>query len=104
MAGRKEKHKLSGIPTAYEETQKIVQSKDIEKISGSIKDLENSRRKKDAIAILDLVNDINKGKSPMVKMATIREQTYQEALGSLLSVRNTEAFETMMLLYEFMEK
>ena len=97
--GRSKKVKLSGIPTAYEETQKIVQNKDLSKISGSINQLEEQRRKNDAIAILDLVNDINKGKNPMVKMATIREQTYQQALGSLLSVRNTEAFEVMMLLY-----
>jgi len=100
--GRSKKVKLSGIPTAYEETQKIVQNKDLSKISGSINQLEEQRRKNDAIAILDLVNDINKGKNPMVKMATIREQTYQQALGSLLSVRNTEAFEVMMLLYEHM--
>ena len=40
----------------------------------------------------------------MVKMITIEEKTYQEALGSLLAIRNTEAFETMMLLYEYMEK
>ena len=102
--GRSKKVKLSGIPTAYEETQKIVQNKDLSKISGSINQLEEQRRKNDAIAILDLVNDINKGKNPMVKMATIREQTYQQALGSLLSVRNTEAFEVMMLLYEHMER
>jgi hypothetical protein len=98
------KHKLSGIPTAYEETDKIMNSKNIKRIEGSIEELELERRKRDEKAILELINDINKGQDPIVKMITIEEKTYQEALGSLLAIRNTEAFETMMLLYEYMEK
>lgn len=98
------KHKLSGIPTAYEESDKIISSKDIQKIEDNIEALERERRKKDEKAILELINDINKGKNPMVEIASIEEQTFQQALGSLLAIRNTEAFETMMLLYEYMEK
>ena len=98
------KHKLSGVPTAYEETQKIIGNKNIKKIENDIEELEAERRQRDEKAILDLINDINKGQDPMVKMITIEEKTYQEALGSLLAIRNTEAFETMMLLYEYMEK
>jgi hypothetical protein len=98
------KHKLSGVPTAYEETQKIISAKDITKFENSIEQLELERRERDEKAILNLINDTSKGKNPMVQMATIEEQTFQQALGSLLSIRNTEAFEVMMLLYEYMEK
>ena len=98
------KHKLSGVPTAYEEAQKIMNSKDIQKIAQNIEEYETERRKRDEKAILDLINDINKGKNPIVQIASIEEQTFQQALGSLLAIRNTEAFETMMLLYEYMEK
>lgn len=98
------KHKLSGIPTAYEEVQKIISGKDMKKIEDSLETLETERKKRDEIAILELIRDINKGQDPMVKMVTIEEKTFQEALGSLLGIRNTEAFETMMLLYEYMEK
>jgi hypothetical protein len=100
----KKKHKLSGVPTAYEEAQKIISGKDIKKIENSIEVLETERRKRDEKAILELINDINKGDNPMVKMVSLEEQTFQQALGSLLSIRNTEAFEVMMLLYEYMEK
>jgi hypothetical protein len=98
------KHKLSGVPTAYEEAQKIIGSKDVAKIEDNIEALELERRKKDEKAILELINDINKGKNPIVQIASIEEQTFQQALGSLLAIRNTEAFEVMMLLYEYMEK
>ena len=104
MSNRSKQHKLSGVPTAYEETEKIFNSKDIDIIKYKTAELEEDRRKSDGIAILELVNDIKAGKNPMVKMASIKEQTYQQALGSLLSMRSTEAFEIMMLLYEHMEQ
>ena len=103
MSSKKPQHKLSGVPTAYEEANKIVDSKDIQKIEANIEDLELERRKKDERAILELLNSQAKGENPMVKMAMIEERTFQEALGSLLSIKNTEVFETMMLLYEYME-
>lgn len=98
------KHKLSGVPTAYEEAQKIIANKDIKKIANNIEDLETERRKRDEKAILQLINDTKQGKKPMVEMITLEEQTFQQALGSLLLIKNTEAFEIMMLLFEYMEK
>lgn len=99
----KKRHKLSGVPTAYDETQKILHNKDIGKIEAGIEGLEAERRARDEEAILELLNDHNQGKNPIVKMATLQEETFQQALGSLLAIRNTEAFETIMLLYEHLE-
>ena len=97
-------HKLSGIPTAYEETDKIINNKNIENIHEKIEELELHRRRKDEKAILEILNDHVKGKNPLVKLATIERQTFHQALTSLLNIRNTEAFEVMMLLFEYMEK
>ena len=104
MSRKKSKHKLSIIPTAYEETDKIISSKNIDNIHEKINTLEIHRREKDEKAILEILNEHSKGKNPLVKLATIENETFQQALGSLLSIRNTEAFETMMLLFEYMEK
>ncbi|WP_236870160.1 hypothetical protein [Candidatus Bandiella numerosa] len=103
MTNKKPKHKLSGIPTAYEETNKLISSKKIENIHEKIDELEVYRRKKDENAILEILNEAAKGKSPLVKLATIETNTFQEALTCLLSIRNTETFEVMMLLFEYME-
>ena len=105
MVKKNKKHKLSIIPTAYEETSKIFEKKKISSdIYQKIDSLEEQRRRKDEEAILEIINEHSKGKNPLVKLTEIRNNTFQEALGSLLSIRNTEAFETMMLLFEYMEK
>lgn len=98
-------HKLSIIPTAYVETDKIIGRKALGgDINDKIDKLELKRRAMDEEAILEILNDQSQGKRSLVKMVSVREKTFQNALGSLLSIRSTEAFDTMMLLFEYMEK
>ena len=95
-------HKLSGIPTAYEELHKIIDSKDFNKIN--VDELECERIKSHEKAILSLINKYGKSKIPLVEKLIIQQETYQEALNNLLSLKNHETFETMMLLFEYMEE
>ena len=101
---KKSKHKLSFIPTAYEESDKIISRKKLTNIDEKIEALEEKRRKRDEKAILEILNEHSKGNKPLVKLASIESNTFKQALDSLLSIRNTEAFEVMMLLFEYMEK
>ena len=101
---KKSKHKLSFVPTAYEESDKIISGKKFNNIDEKIEALEENRRKKDEKAILEILNDHSKGQKPLVKLASIESDTFRQALDSLLNIRNTEAFEVMMLLFEYMEK
>lgn len=99
----KKQHRLSAIPTAYEETQKIIDSKNIQDIEDKLERLEVDRRKGDEEAILDLINTHGKSKTPLVSKLSITQNTYSEVLNNLLSLRSPETFEAMMLLYEYME-
>lgn len=100
---KRKQHKLSGIPTAYEESQKILDSKNFNEIENKIELLENERNKNDEEVILDLINTHGKSKIPLVAMLSVSQNTYREALNNLLSLRSPETFEAMMLLYEYME-
>lgn len=95
-------HKLSAIPTVYEEAHKIIDSKSLD--DSTIKKLEESREKRDEEAVLNLINKHGKSHLPLVEKLTIEQETYKEALKNILSLRNHETFETMMLLFEYMEK
>ena len=97
-------HKLSPVPTTIEESQKIIDSKDTEIIENSIEDLEKVRLEKDEKAILNLVNTHSQAELPLVESLSIEQKTYQEALKNLLSLRNPETFEAVMLLFEYMNK
>lgn len=96
-------HKLSAVPTAYEEQQKILDSKDPQIIESNLENLEIKRRKEDEEAILNLINTHGKSEIPLVEMLSIKEKTYKEALNNILSLRNPETFEAMMLLFTYME-
>ncbi len=96
------KHRLSGIPTVYEETHKIIDSKPLDEVS--IDKMEEERIKRHEKAILNLINRHGKSKVPLVEKLTIQQETYKEALTNILSLRSHETFETMMLLFEYMEK
>lgn len=78
--------------------------RDLNNIHEKIETLEENRRKKDEKAILEILNDHSKGQKPLVKLASIESNTFRQALDSLLNIRNTEAFEVMMLLFEYMER
>lgn len=95
-------HKLSAIPTVYEEAHKIIDSKSLD--ASTIAKLEESREKRDEKAVLNLINKHGKSDLPLVEKLTIEQETYKEALKNILSLRNHETFETMMLLFEYMEK
>ena len=103
MTGKNKKHKLSGVPTAYEESQKVVDSKNIEKIKENI-DILEKQRQRDELAILELSNTHRKSKVPLVDQLSIEQITYQQALQNLLNLKSTETLESIMLLYEYMEK
>jgi len=100
----KHKHKLSGVPTVYEETHKIIDKKDIKKIEEHTEEMEAMRKERDEKAILNLINKHGKSNIPLVEQLSLEHATYQEALKSLLSLKNHKTFETMMLLFEYMEK
>jgi hypothetical protein len=97
-----QKHKLSGIPTVYEETHKIIDSKTFDQVN--IDKMEYDRNKRHEKAILNLINKHGKSKIPLVEKLVIQQETYHEALNNILSLRDHETFETMMLLFEYMEK
>jgi hypothetical protein len=96
------KHRLSGVPTVYEETHKLVDSRNLDEVD--IDKMEDERVRKHEEAILKLINKHGKSKVPLVERLSIQHETYQEALNNLLSLRSHETFETMMLLFEHMEK
>ena len=60
MAEKKAKHKLSVIPTAYEEAEKTIANKNLDNLHKNINALEAQRRKKDEKAILEILNDTQK--------------------------------------------
>lgn len=108
---QRSKHELSPIPTAYEESNKIIDSKDVksvrEKIESKVLTSKNSdlmKYKKDEKFILNLINTSTQTKFPLVDALAIEQATYTEALKSLINLKNTDVLESMMLLYEYMEK
>lgn len=96
------KHRLSGVPTVYEETHKLIDSKDLKEVNAD--KMEEERIKRHENAILKLINTHGKSKVPLVDRLIVQQETYHEALNNLLSVRSHETFETMMILFEYMEK
>lgn len=95
-------HEMIPVPTAYEESEKIIDRKDVSIITQEIEKRELERYRKDQEAILMLLNNESYSKFPLVDKIALEQATYEEAIKNLVSLKNTEILETMMLLYEYM--
>lgn len=89
-------HSLSGIPTIYEEIHKII---DVNRCNKKYVDDKNYQK-----TALIFINHKSKTDFPLLKNVTIQGITYAKALDIVISLKSHKNFETMMLLFEYMEQ
>lgn len=98
MQKNNNKHKMTPVPTAYEEHRKIINSK----TESDINNINLENKQEDETFILNLINTHSNSSIPITNKMAIERATYQEAIKSLIALQNPEVLEAMMLLYAYM--